>query len=298
MRCFLFFLAVSVSAQVFDVDSAKQKQGYVIRVTSDKAATARLNGRTITLFPQTDGPALGLMPIPTLEKPGKYQLEFLDQSGAVLHSTEITVQDAYYPQENIAIAPKISTLKPSPGEQESVGKFKEELSADRYWKEPFETPVPGCVTSPFGSTRLHNGKLTGDFHAGVDQRGAMGTPIHPITSGIVRIVQKWNLRGGTVAIDHGEGVQSIYLHMSRFKAEVGDKVTPDDVIGYIGSTGRSTGPHVHWTMYVNRVAVNPAQWMKLDACAPGSHPPAPAHKTQKPKPLPAAATPPPSAPQE
>jgi murein DD-endopeptidase MepM/ murein hydrolase activator NlpD len=184
-----------------------------------------------------------------------------------LHSTEITVEDADYPRENLTIAPSISTLKPSPGEQATVGKFRDAVTPERYWKEPFDPPVPGCVTSPFGSTRLHNGKLTGDFHAGVDQRGAAGTPIHPITAGVVKIVQKWNLRGGTVAVDHGQGVKTIYLHMSAFQAKEGQQVTPADVIGYIGSTGRSTGPHVHWTIYVNTVPVNPGQWMKLESCS-------------------------------
>lgn len=288
MRWFLFLLAVTAGAQIFNAVPEKLEQGQVIKVTSDQATSAKLNGRTITLFPQPDGPALGLMPVPTLAKPGKYQMDFLDASGAVLHSTEITVEDAYYPRENLTIAPSISTLKPSPGEQATVGKFREEVTAERYWKEPFEPPVPGCVTSPFGSTRLHNGKLTGDFHAGLDQRGAAGTPIHPITPGVVKIVQKWNLRGGTVAVDHGQGVETIYLHMSAFQAKEGQQVTTNDVIGYIGSTGRSTGPHVHWTMYVNGVPVNPGQWMKVENC------PAPApvhHAAPTPKPTPLAPQP-------
>jgi murein DD-endopeptidase MepM/ murein hydrolase activator NlpD len=298
MRCFVLqlaagaiFWAASAPAQVFEASPEKPAQGEVIKVTSDKASSARLNGRTVTLFPQQEGPALGLMPVPTLQEPGKYQLDFLDQSGAVLHSTEITVEDGNYRREDITIAPSISKLKPSPGEQSTVGKFRETVSSERYWKEPFEAPLPGCVTSPFGSSRLHNGKPTGDFHAGVDQRGAAGSPIHPITPGIVKIVQKWNLRGGTVAIDHGQGVETIYLHMSAFQAKAGQKVGTGDVIGYVGSTGRSTGPHLHWTIYVNGVPVNPGQWMNLEACAAGSHPPPePARPAQKRKPV--AATPP------
>jgi murein DD-endopeptidase MepM/ murein hydrolase activator NlpD len=286
MRWFLILLAASAWAQVFEAVPQKPTQGEVIKVTSDKASAARLHGRTITLFPQQDGPALGLMPVPTLEEPGKYQLDFLDESGAVLHSTEIEVEDAYYRREDITIAPSISKLKPSPGEQATVSKFRETVSSERYWKEPFEAPLPGCVTSPFGSTRLHNGKLTGDFHAGVDQRGAAGTPIHPITAGVVKIVQKWNLRGGTVAIDHGQGVETIYLHMSAFQAKVGQQVGTGDVIGYVGETGRATGPHLHWTIYVNGVPVNPGQWMKLEPCAAGSHPPtATTHPRAKPKPV-------------
>jgi murein DD-endopeptidase MepM/ murein hydrolase activator NlpD len=282
MRWLSIFCALSAWAQVFDASPEKPTQGSVIKVTSDKAAAAHFLGRTVTLFPQADGPALGLMPVPTLQEPGKYQLEFLDRSGAVLHATEITVEDGDYRRENIVIAPAISALKPSPGEQATVGKFRETVSSERYWKEPFDAPLPGCVTSPFGSSRWHNGKPTGDFHAGVDQRGAAGSPIHPITPGVVKIVQKWNLRGGTVAIDHGQGVETIYLHMSSFQAKVGQRVGTSDVIGYVGSTGRSTGPHLHWTLYVNTVPVNPGQWIKLENCAAGSHPPPTAiHPAQK-----------------
>lgn len=294
MRWLLFFFVVTVCAwsESFDAVPLKPEQGQVIKVTSDKALSARMGGRTIKLFPQTDGPALGLMPVPTLEKPGKYQLDFLDQSGAVLHSIEISVEDAYYPRENLTIAPSISTLKPSPGEQVTVGKFRDTVSPERYWKEPFELPIPGCVTSPYGSTRLHNGKLTGDFHAGIDQRGAAGTPIHPVTPGVVKIVQKWNLRGGTVAIDHGQGVETIYLHMSAFQAKEGDHVSTSDVIGYVGSTGRSTGPHVHWTMYVNGVPVNPGQWMKFEPCTHAAPAPVVHHTVTKAKPsAPKTATP-------
>ncbi len=267
MRWFLLLLAFSSHAQTGSADPQKIIQGEVIKVTSAPAVKqARLDGKTIPLFPQSDDESLGLMPVPVLAKPGVYKMDLIDEKGAVASELPVTVLDAHYRRENITIAPSISALKPSPGEQKTVGDFRETVSGSRYWKEPFAPPVPGCVTSPFGSMRLHNGKPTGDFHAGVDQRGAAGTPIHPITDGVVKLVEKYNLRGGTVAIDHGQGVESIYLHMSAFKATEGQHVTPEDVIGYIGSTGRSTGPHVHWTLYVNGDPVNPSQWMTLHSC--------------------------------
>ena len=270
MRCLPFLpllVALPMCAQSFHATPQKIIQGEVIKLGAGaEAASARLNGKTIPLFAQSDGERLGLMPVGVLAKPGPYTLEFLDSKEMVLDKASITVLDAHYRRENISIAPAISSLKPSPGEQETVGAFKRTISEERYWQEPFTPPVPGCVTSPFGSMRLHNGKPTGDFHAGLDQRGAAGTPIHPITAGVVKLIQKYNLRGGTVAIDHGQGVETIYLHMSAFAAKEGQRVTPGDVIGYIGSTGRSTGPHVHWTLYVNGEAVNPSQWMPLKAC--------------------------------
>ncbi|HMF76174.1 MAG TPA: M23 family metallopeptidase [Bryobacteraceae bacterium] len=274
MRWSMLFLAVSAWGQIFSVTPPAARQGETLKVTGDKSVhSARMHGRTIPLFPQEDGHTLGLMPVPVLEKPGAYTLEFLDEKGAVLHAEPVTVKDARYPRQNIVIAPDIAGLKPSPGEQETVGAFRKTVSSARYWQEPLRAPESGCLTSLFGVMRLHNGKPTGDFHAGVDQRGAAGAPIHPVAAGVVKIVKPYNLRGGTVAVDHGQGMQSIYLHMSGFAVKEGDHVTPESVIGYIGSTGRSTGPHVHWTLYVNGEAVDPGQWMTLKACPPAAKKP-------------------------
>jgi murein DD-endopeptidase MepM/ murein hydrolase activator NlpD len=267
MRWLIVLMAVTLGAQVSEIAPAHIHNGETLKLTArGQARKARLAGRTVELFPQEDGSSFGLMPVPVLEKPGVYNIEFLSDSGVVLESRPIRIENAHYPSQNIVIAKAIAALKPSPGEQQTVSAFRTTVSPVRYWKEPLHPPVPGCLTSLFGVQRLHNGKPTGDFHAGVDQRGAAGTPIHPIAAGVVKIVEKWNLRGGTVAVDHGQGVESIYLHMSGFVAKDGEHVGIHDVLGYIGSTGRSTGPHVHWTLYVNGVPVNPGQWMALQAC--------------------------------
>jgi len=279
LACFL--LALPLCSQIAPKPPEKIRQGYALRVKAiHGAVNARMNGKTIPLFVQPEGERMGLMPVPVLTKPGAYTLDLLDDKGVIVDKLDVSVLDAHYHRENISIAPAISSLKPSPGEQDTVGEFKRNISDIRYWKEPFEAPVSGCVTSPFGSMRMHNGKLTGDFHAGVDQRGAAGTPIHPVTAGVVKLVENYNLRGGTVAVDHGQGVETIYLHMSAFAAKPGQSVTPSDVIGYIGSTGRSTGPHVHWTLYINGEAMNPRQWMPL---APCSTPKGPAPRPAPPK---------------
>ncbi len=175
------------------------------------------------------------------------------------------VLDAHYPKQNVIISNSTAALKPSPGEQETVSAFREESSPDRYWEDRMQLPLPGCLTSRFGVQRFLNGKPTGDFHAGLDQRGAAGTPIHAVASGVVRIVREFNLRGGTVAIDHGQGVESIYMHMSKTAAKEGERVSAGDVIGYVCATGRANGPHLHWTLYVNGVPVNPAQWVNVPA---------------------------------
>lgn len=260
MKVLLFLLGCSLSAQIV------VRQGDALRVERE-AASARLDGQTIRLFPQPQGLPLGLMPIDVNRKPGSYSLELLDASGAVLKSEKVIVRDARFPTQNIVISQALSTLKPAPGEQDTVNAFRTHVSDTRLWAEPFHLPIPGCMTSTFGVRRLHNGKPTGDYHAGLDQRGTAGTPIHAITDGTVRISRMFNLRGGTVAIDHGQGLESIYMHMSKVAAVEGTVVKPGDVIGYVGSTGRSTAPHLHWTLYANGIPVNPLQWVKPQPCS-------------------------------
>jgi murein DD-endopeptidase MepM/ murein hydrolase activator NlpD len=147
-----------------------------------------------------------------------------------------------------------------------VSAFHKVVSEKRYWSEPLQRPVAGCMTSLFGVQRYQNGVATGVAHGGLDQRGAAGTPVHAVAAGVVKIVRQFDLRGGTVAIDHGQGLASMYLHMSKLAAKEGDVVGAGDVVGYVGSTGRSTAPHLHWSLYVYGMPVNPLQWVRVRPC--------------------------------
>ena len=254
-----------LTLQTFDAKPMRAKQGEVIFVRGD-AAAARMEDRTIRLFPQKEGAPLGLMPLPTLTKPGIYQLEFLDSKGAAIHHEPIAVLDAHYTRQNVLLSKEVTELKPGPGDREAMAEFRMNISDTRYWSEPLRLPVPGCMTSPFGVQRYQNGTPTGDSHAGWDQRGATGTPIHAITGGKIMLARQFVMSGGTVGIDHGQGLESIYMHMSKLAAEEGKIVNAGDIIGYVGATGRVNAPHLHWSIYANGVPVNPAQWMKLQSC--------------------------------
>ena len=230
------------------------------------AASAQMAGRTVRLFPEPAGDSFGLMPIPADQKPGAYDLNLLDAHNATVASATVTVVDAHFPKQNVVIEPKVAELKAAPGESEDSGVFRKNVSEVRYWAEPFELPVRGCMTSTYGVQRYLNGKATGDIHGGLDQRSPAGAPIHAIAAGVVKLVRQWAVHGNTVAIDHGQGVESMYLHMSKFAVAEGASVKAGDVIGYIGSTGRSNAPHLHWTLYVNGVAVNPLEWVHVGSC--------------------------------
>jgi murein DD-endopeptidase MepM/ murein hydrolase activator NlpD len=248
------------------------KQGGVLRLHGPGGAVAaRMEERTIRLFPQGDGGAFGLMPIPADQKPGPYKVDLLDARNAVLSSVPVTVLDAHFRKQNVLIEQSVAELKPSPGEAETSTSFRQAVSEVRYWSEPLTIPVHGCMTSPYGVQRYLNGKPTGNIHGGLDQRAPAGTPVRAVADGVVKIVKEWKLHGHTVGIDHGQGLESMYQHLSRFAVAEGATVKKGDVIGYSGSTGRSNAPHLHWTLYVNSVPVNPLEWIKVASCsaAPG-----------------------------
>ncbi|MBN9663904.1 MAG: M23 family metallopeptidase [Acidobacteria bacterium] len=240
------------------------KQGEVLRFSSTAAFAHVLDRR----FPIYDGTAL--IPSAVIDKPGDYPLELLSKDGKILETRTLTVLDAHYLTQNVALSKEVVELKPSPGEMETVNALKKLETPVKHWSEPFLAPVPGCINSPFGVQRYQNGKPTGNYHAGVDQRGPTGKPIAAAAAGTVRMVRSYNIHGNVVGVDHGQGVVSIYLHMSKIAAHEGDEVKAGDTLGYVGMTGRANGPHLHWSLYVHSIAVNPTKWAPLTACAAAS----------------------------
>jgi murein DD-endopeptidase MepM/ murein hydrolase activator NlpD len=242
--------------------------GQTVRLRCEvPAATARLNARSVRLFKQESGEWEGLMPIAVADTPGTYPIEFLAADGTTFASVNLTVRKTIFPSQNVVLAPQIEALHSTTEEMQTLTTFRDSVSDLKYWEDPLVAPLPGCVISPFGVKRLHNGKPTGEFHAGIDQRAAEGTPIRAAAAGVVKIVQPFNVLGGTVAIDHGQGLETMYLHMSKLNVELGAHVNKGDVIGYVGATGRANGPHLHWVIYVNGVPQNPQQWVTLKSCA-------------------------------
>jgi murein DD-endopeptidase MepM/ murein hydrolase activator NlpD len=267
MRWILLILACTSYAQIPGLPQ-NVRQGGTLRIHGPGSAVkARMNDRTVRLFRQTDGTSFGLLPVLADQQPGNYKIELLDNAGAAIATASIRVDDARFLKQNVVIGQSLAELKPSPGETETVTAFRNAVSETRYWSEPLALPVRGCMTSPFGVQRYLNGKPTGGIHAGLDQRSAAGTPIHAVDGGVVKFVREWNLHGRTVGIDHGQGLESVYLHMSKSAATEGGTVKKGDVIGYVGSTGRSTAPHLHWSLYANGVPVNPLDWVQVAPCA-------------------------------
>ena len=136
-----------------------------------------------------------------------------------------------------------------------------------YWQGPFQVPRNSTITAGFGSRGVVDG-VPISYHEGIDYRGFKGTPFHAPAPGRVIIAEALTVRGNTIYIDHGAGVVSGYFHMSEMNLAVGDSVALGDVVGKIGDTGLTTGPHLHWEIRVNGRTVNPNTWLRRDIPVP------------------------------
>jgi murein DD-endopeptidase MepM/ murein hydrolase activator NlpD len=269
LRAFLLYAmaASPTTAQQCTVKPAAISLGQTVRLSCQvPAIRAKLNDRAVRLFPLANGGSRGLMPIAVADVPGAYEIEFLAEDGTSLASAKLTIRPTTFPTQNVVLAPQIEALHSTPEDIATLTAFRNTVSDVKYWEDPLTAPVPGCVLSPFGVKRLHNGKPTGEFHAGIDQRSPAGRPVRAVAAGTVKIAQPFAVLGGTVAIDHGQGLETMYLHMSKLLVEPGTQVKKGEVIGYVGATGRANGPHLHWVVDVNGVPVNPQQWVTLKSC--------------------------------
>jgi len=132
-----------------------------------------------------------------------------------------------------------------------------EISPLPFWRAAFQWPATGRISTHFGAQRIY-GDVPASYHSGMDIAAPSGTPIRAPIPGIVRLAAgPFSLEGNIVILDHGRGLYSAMLHLSRIDVKPGDIVAQGQIIGAIGSTGRSTGPHLHWGMTWHSVRVDP-----------------------------------------
>ncbi len=146
---------------------------------------------------------------------------------------------------------------------ENVGEIKDYLSQQRdiFVATPKGWPVEGHVTSPFG-LREHPTSGEREFHSGVDIAAEPGRPVRATGEGIISFAGWSGANGNLVVIEHGAGYSTFYAHNKMVAVSTGHKVKRGDIIGYVGSTGNSTGPHVHYEVWLNGRAINPDSYLK------------------------------------
>ena len=201
-----------------------------------------LNGQKIKLFKVDNDKYRGLIGIDAIFKPGNYKFYIKDNSSTLNDQEYLYVVPGNFPKQNISVSSKTNSLTATQDEIDKIQKAKSTVSDTAYWSEmPFNSPTNGCIISGYGLARYHNGVPTGDYHKGVDIKAQKGSAIRAITGGKVLIAQHFRLNGGTVAIDHGQGVLSFYLHMSKITVKPGQIISQNQKIGEVGSTGFATG---------------------------------------------------------
>ena len=196
--------------------------------------------------------------------PGKYTI--VARHGGEEFAASVEVRAHEFKTINLTLPAGKVTL--SPEDSERAG--KEYLIQQKIWKidnqklwaGEFIFPTDTYVTEKFGVKRIMNEKKT-SIHRGVDVKGKSGTPVIAINSGKVVLQEDLFYGGHTLVIDHGMGLLSVYMHLSKFNVKDGDEVLKRDVIGFVGMTGRATGPHLHMSVKLKGVSVNPESLFKL-----------------------------------
>jgi murein DD-endopeptidase MepM/ murein hydrolase activator NlpD len=170
------------------------------------------------------------------------------------------LQKLTLPEGQVTLSKK--DLKRHRREKAVVKKVFSHAVPDKIWNTKFIRPHRGKLSTPFGVRRLINNKPKNP-HSGIDLKASQGDPVVSSGDGVVVCVGNHFFSGNSVFIDHGTGIVSMYFHLSAFNVKAGDKVSRGEIIGAIGSTGRSTGPHLHWGVKINKQRIDPLSLLQL-----------------------------------
>ncbi|MGB3138573.1 MAG: M23 family metallopeptidase [Nodosilinea sp.] len=214
-------------------------------------------------FPISGNRFRALVPTSPLDPPGRMVVRVIGTGDT--RNLAMGLKNRNFPTQRITLSPSQSDLG-TQHEFDQVAAFKRVVSPERYWNGAMQRPSTGRTSTQYGVRRYYNGVFAQDYyHRGLDYAAATGSPVTPPAAGRIaltgRVSDGFELHGNTIGIDHGQGVLSIMIHLSRIDVNEGDRVQPGQVIGAIGTTGASTGPHLHWGLYVHGIAVDPAPWM-------------------------------------
>ncbi len=203
-------------------------------------------------------------------KPGGYVLRFdLYAQDRIFARADhgITVKKKNFPTRKLNLPEKFVTppkasLARIKRESRLVSGIFAEVGSERHWSGFFLRPVPGRANSSFGKRSILNGKPRSP-HSGTDFRASRGTPVKSPNAGVTVLVQDLYYAGNTVILDHGQGLYSYFAHLDNFTVKKGDRVERGDLIGHVGSTGRVTGPHLHWSVRLRKARVDPLSLMEI-----------------------------------
>lgn len=266
-----FFLAMGTRAIALEVRvmPTNPRLGETLSVVVDTNAggsvgpTVSMGDETYPTFPIGPRRFRAFLPTTPVQEPGKRVIRVAGEGE--VRNIAVWLGDREFPIQSIWLPPGKSDLQVTDYEWDRLTEFKKLITPRKLWNGPFLRPNAGRVASVYGIRRYYNGVFAENYyHSGVDYGAPTGSPIVAPAAGRVALVgylsNGFELHGNTVGIDHGQGVTTLYLHMSRIDVREGELVQPGQVIGAVGSTGISTGPHLHWGVYVHGKSVDPVPW--------------------------------------
>ena len=242
-----------------------------VRPSEDLALlSATAFGNSLNFFRTSNEVWMALLGIDLTTEPGSYDVSVIAtaQDGVVTRrSYTLSVEPKDFPIRRLSVdpsfvSPPASVIDRIQREARQLNEIFATATDERLWSGGFLRPVPGDSTSSFGRRSVFNGQPRSP-HSGTDFRGAEGTPIKAPNAGIVALATDLYFSGNVVIIDHGWGLYSYFAHLSSIAVDEGSQVKQGDVVGDVGSTGRVTGPHLHWTVRLNDARVDPLSLMTL-----------------------------------
>jgi murein DD-endopeptidase MepM/ murein hydrolase activator NlpD len=231
--------------------------------------SGKLTEYPLHFFPDGNGSYIALQGIHAMQTPGVYplQISMTTQDGSQYSQEQmVIIQDGNYGKDPVLMV-KDEFIDPATTQPELDWLLTQvtPASPEKLWTGTFYSPSPysfqDCLNSRYGNRRSYNGGPFNNFHSGVDFCGGEGVKIYAAADGIVVFSGPLTVRGNATIIDHGWGVYTGYWHQSQSLVKTGDKIIGGQVIGLVGGTGRVTGAHLHWEVWVGGVQVNPLDWL-------------------------------------
>ncbi len=222
------------------------------------------NNKRVAVFPYTNMQGkstwYAMAGIDLSSKPGNYEFSIKQASGLSLN-TKITVKYKKYDEQHLSIKNKRKVNPNADDSKRIASERKRKIKAKKQYSETepkvdFIWPVTGRISSIFGLRRFFNEQERRP-HSGLDIAASEGTPIKAAASGTVLDAGDFFFSGNMIYIDHGQGIISLYAHLSKISVKPGDVVRQGDIIGEVGQTGRVTGPHLHFAVYANQALIDP-----------------------------------------
>ena len=207
--------------------------------------------------------AIGAVTIKT--KPGKYTINL--KVGKEKRNLTLVVNPSHFPTLNLTLPDdkvflSSENLKRVKKEEKILRSLFQKIS-EKLWDGSFILPLENDFSTAFGTKRILNQERI-SIHKGLDIRGKMGEKVKASNNGRVVLSEELFFGGKTVIIDHGQGIYTLYMHLSKFNVQPNNIITKGDIIGFVGASGRATGPHLHFGVKVFNINTNPISFVKLN----------------------------------